>query len=281
MTYAGALTCAQFDSVSREEDASYFTDIDGNVLDQYKERLIRKSVAAFHHRNYKPEMTLSEVDNDVGEGVAVNRVRTPEGREYVAVNVGFGGGNGATYYYEPDTLTFAGIMVVDGSDCMEQGGDTTFPIEDTVPVESTGRLTCTFGEGTPFEKVSVEIPLGADGLMFWDEGKVTFSDPKPMLRRLEIEPMAASVEEISAFKRKTGDYSVGFHVDVKGKKGPTAWQINLSARLRNNGGELFGKAFPVIRGGHWSKQAREFAVDGICEGDLGIKKVEYHRVVNF
>lgn len=65
---------------------------------------------------YRAEMTDKEVD-ELGENVSVSGQRTPSKKLYYAVNVGFGGGNGASYYFAPKDLKMEKIMIIDGAEC--------------------------------------------------------------------------------------------------------------------------------------------------------------------
>ena len=97
----------------------YFLIINEKLDEVERERLVRKSVSSFYYEEYKPEMSYEAV-NMLGEDVAVSYVQDPRANKYIAVEVGFGGGNFITYYFELGALSFAGVANFDGT-CIDQG----------------------------------------------------------------------------------------------------------------------------------------------------------------
>ena len=97
----------------------YFLLLNDKIDEDKREQLVRKSVSSFYYDEYIPEMSYEAV-NTLGEDVAVSYVQDPHGKKYIAVDVGFGGGNSITYYFEIAKLIFAGVASFDGV-CLEQG----------------------------------------------------------------------------------------------------------------------------------------------------------------
>lgn len=68
---------------------------------------------------YRWTMTLKEVD-ELGENVGIETVAGKDGTLYRQVNVGFGGGNSANYYFEIPTVSVEDplpFMIKDGAEC--------------------------------------------------------------------------------------------------------------------------------------------------------------------
>lgn len=278
MAKAEQINCERMVQSGLESIVDYFEEIAGAapIEENELERLVRKSVAAFHFQAYAPSMSLKEVD-ELGEGVSVDQVRGKNGERYVSVNVGFGGGNSATYYYLPGTLTFVPVMSYDG-DCVEQGSAEEFPVEKNPAVETIGHLDCSLSEGAAFGKISVRVPLGHDGLLFSSSATATVAEPRTIVEGLQIETPRSQTVNISYYGKAS---SVGFTIEARAKKGSTDWNVNVAARLKEGRADMFGRAYPLIVGGYHSDKARDYNARGTCEGNLGIKNVEYQRVVNF
>ncbi|GEM_PF-4502975 len=122
-----ALTCKQIESKQDSDgNFSYFTEVENlKINSAVTAKLFRLAVADFYGKCgvtwnedycYREEMTDAEVD-ELGEGVYFHAYKTPSKKLYYGINVGFGGGNSATYYFSPKELKMEKVMVVDGADC--------------------------------------------------------------------------------------------------------------------------------------------------------------------
>lgn len=131
LSLAAPLTCAQIErSVDQDENINYFRE--GrfkNPSAEVMEVQIRAAVRNFYgdcgsrvsiSRDYcyRSVMTLAQVD-ELGEGVTYQTVQGKNGQVFNQVNVGFGGGNGASYYFERGTGIMQPFMITDSAECSQ------------------------------------------------------------------------------------------------------------------------------------------------------------------
>lgn len=122
-----ALNCAEIETKQDEEgNISYFTEIENyKISAAVQKKLTRAAVADFYGKCgvtwneeycYRPEMNDKEVD-ELGEGTYTLAYQTPSKKLYLAVNVGFGGGNSALYFFTINKLKMEKVMIIDGAEC--------------------------------------------------------------------------------------------------------------------------------------------------------------------
>lgn len=122
-----ALTCEKIEAGQTEDSGIiYFTKIENfKIAPAVEKQIVRAAVADFYGtcgatRNddycYRPNLSFKDVV-ELGEGAFFIAYGTPSGQLYYAVNVGFGGGNSAVYYFKPGNLKMEKVMVVDGAEC--------------------------------------------------------------------------------------------------------------------------------------------------------------------
>ncbi|MFY7993363.1 MAG: hypothetical protein ACOVP4_08745 [Bacteriovoracaceae bacterium] len=122
-----ALKCSEIEKkLDDDGNITYFSEIKNYKINlSSQKKMIRMAVADYYDKCgpttddeycYRPEMNHKEVV-ELGEEAFTVAYKTPDERIYFAVNVGFGGGNSALYFFSPDKLKMEKVMIIDGADC--------------------------------------------------------------------------------------------------------------------------------------------------------------------
>lgn len=215
----------------------------------------------------------------MGEDVGISLVETPDGEKFRAVNVGFGGGNSATYFYFDHTLKLANVFMYDG-DCNVQGQTPEFPLEVAVSKEDRVKhvLTCEVKGKAPVKTMSVEFELDGNSV-FTNRGKVSVLSTQ-RYDGLEFAPK--NQEDDLGFqvgKDKTG---VSGHVSLETKRGNEKWTAEVSLRLRSDkGSKVSGKVYQNKTGGYWAEDATEYEAEVSCTKLPKISGKLYKRIIRY
>ena len=122
-----SLSCKQIETKTDKEDAiTYFQEVKDLKMAESTEKLITReavsdlygdcSITPYQDYCYKPSMTDTEVFQ-LGERTVAYVVKSPKNKIFYAVNVGFGGGNSAVYFFNAKNLKKEKVMIVDGAEC--------------------------------------------------------------------------------------------------------------------------------------------------------------------
>lgn len=121
-----ALSCKEMESKQDEDgNIAFFTEAKFTVTKSIEHKLVRAAVADFYGKCgvswntdycYRENMTVKQV-YELGEDAYFLAYKTPTNKLYLAVNVGFGGGNSATYFFDYKTHRMEKVMMIDGAEC--------------------------------------------------------------------------------------------------------------------------------------------------------------------
>lgn len=273
-TLAHALSCAEV-APDNGDFSEYFTDSsDSKPRNKtYRSQLLRKSVAAYYG-NLSPSLSDEEVDA-MGEGVSFGKVKDPDGNEYISVNVGFGGGNSATFLYYQSTLNLVPVMAIDGTDCIDQGSMASFPIEKSVRSIRGATATCELSDGeAPISSFTLRVPLSGN-TAFATSGSLELGESTDLVegvsfaldkRKIEVEYPSKKVSTI---------------ISAKGEKEGIEWTAQTGITLEGDEATVSGKTYPNVTGGYWSKEAKEFKATFTCDSNIQVDEVKYQRVISY
>ncbi len=282
---AQALTCKEIDSYE-EGFHEYFTDVKQKSPrkgTKYHTALLRKSVAAFYPLDYSKKLTDEEVD-DLGEGVSVYVVKGKDGKEYQAVNVGFGGGNSAVYLYERGTLNLVPVAFEDG-DCSEQGDLETFPIEKEVKNPKVVSTTCvTDDPKSPVTDFTVRIPLAEGDVAYKPNSQIRYTLREGFVEKLKAQTVEVEDKDTSFSlpnKSKNWAWSVG--TIFTHELADPQWDIQFHVNNRSGGktAKISGRATLNITGGHWDERAFDFKANMTCDQKIQIRDRKFQRVIEY
>ncbi len=136
-------------------------------------------------------LSVQELDA-LGEGVIFSTMLAEENgqlaQRYQAVNVGFGGGNSVTYFFDFDTLDIASFQFIDGIECQPLDGSQSVFYKDITP---TAKKQITL-VAKDFIKTYHAISLNEWGI---DLDQVSFK----MLYKAEIDEVHVFVDGVDIF----------------------------------------------------------------------------------
>lgn len=266
-------------------DKSYFRDSSKSVAipAKYEEAALRKAVAAYYRLQYEPSMSLEKV-KELGEDAYTQLAEDPKGNLYLEANVGYGGGNSASYFYDFGSLEFA-AHINDGTDCVTKGSTTEFPVDlskSLFPVR-TEKIVCTKKTGSfPIQTVALDIAVHNDQIYddlatFAVTGDKTFPgftvSSKPQLT------------SISARSTKKEGLHIGASSEEISSTGNPKWQLSYSFVINEKGPrsgiKASGTLFPLVRGGRWSADAKKLSAEFSCQNIPVIKSTRYQRVIKY
>lgn len=274
------LDCKTIEKYDETEEGYFVTVKEKSpARGKYRSTLLRKSVAAFYYQEDLTGKTDSELDA-LAEGVGFTLVKGRNGAEYNAVNVGFGGGNSATYYYEKGTLNFLPFFSYDG-DCTEQGRVQEFPIEKTITDPETRSMTCAFGEGSAFQTATVEYLVSDKGEFYGATGTLTLSGENQIVKGVKITDGRDLVQNIRLDANNVKGPSLRAYASLNGQADDDKkWAVQLSYSFKGDKAKFSTLYYPQIAGGRWSKQTVDIDGDAVsCEGAIDFDKIVYYRVI--
>lgn len=121
-----------FTDATGDSAMDYFTkssyDLDGGFARMLEQ--VRTAVSSWYFTDRTERMTIEEL-NTLAEGLQLSTRTGPNGEVFQVVNLGFGGGNSATYFFKNETKTLAPFIIVDGLDCYDRGETAEF-LHDTL-----------------------------------------------------------------------------------------------------------------------------------------------------
>lgn len=249
-SFGNSLNCASY------EDAK-FRDYDNNSYlfevgkGQRNDEQLRKAVTTFNQLKNANEYTIEELDA-LGEGVYFSQYQDKFGNLYDGVNVGFGGGNSADYFFHKGTLEFAPIFLEDG-DCYNQGENASFPMDIYIEEDQIEYkvMTCQLEGQSPLKKIEYRYQTYKGKLinpMALVTGTIVLND--------ETRKISTSSEYIQVM---FWDYSETETLSIKGAIGST--EI-LGIEIRNKGDN------------YWTGNVVKYEVKASCS-KLPDFKVEY------
>lgn len=121
-----SLSCQEIEKAQDEDgNINYFQEVDFRISKSSQNKLVKAAVADFYGKCgvtwnkdfcYRENMSVKEI-YELGEDAYFISYKTPQNKLYLAVNVGFGGGNSATYFFDSQTFQMENIMIIDGAEC--------------------------------------------------------------------------------------------------------------------------------------------------------------------
>lgn len=285
---SAAITCAEYDAAFEKESENpnfeYFAPTEKKKISNvYSELLIRKSAAAFWGIN-TAVIDFKKLVKDA-EDPYTDVVETPDGQIFALANIGFGGGNSISYIYKFETFDLLPIAIYDG-DCIEQGRDSSFPIEVAPTLDSKASLSCSVSDAkSPVLNFTVVIDTEA--------GTYTGS---PVHVTAELNPKFESLDKLTNGKNRIDEILVpnalmletssngaganlSFDFDSK-KAGDRVVEISLAAREKKDA-SVWGKVYTNEVGGYWSAKAYEFDYPAVCTFTGSLNKKIFKRVIEF
>ena len=281
---AHALTCAELEELNNQESEATAKPRH-EAVSAIADSQIRKATAAFYRSAYKKEMSLQEVV-ELGEGSYQNSDSLVDkaGNHYDVVNVGFGGGNSANYYFFKDTTRFASVYENDGS-CTPAGQNEEFPIDREVEY-GKAELNCKITRAnSPVRSVRATLRT-------MTKNKITFIADNEADTKIELAPrlrlrgeneISVGVTSYKKKNKKSRHLSIAISVNASSKEGKQTTVYDLGLRFVN--GEtstLTGRIYPDKTGGYWSKSAKEIKIPATCtlspekiKGALYVRPVHY------
>jgi len=115
-------SCRAMERAGGYENAIKKAPYTSRLVFAHQLKQLRLAVKQFYGAEYQDSMTVEQAD-ELAEGVSFSNFRDREGKVYQGVNVGFGGGNSAQYFFAYDTLELQPVVVIDGSDCVALGSE--------------------------------------------------------------------------------------------------------------------------------------------------------------
>ena len=138
-------------------------DLDGGFARMLEQ--VRTAVGSWYFTDRQERMTIEEL-NTLAEGLQLSTATAPNGEVFQVVNLGFGGGNSATYFFKNETTKLAPIMVVDGIECFDPGETVEF-LSDTKAKRALMRAVRNdhAGPQNPITEINAGVVSHADARM--------------------------------------------------------------------------------------------------------------------